>query len=376
MLPDLTLPLIELILLIVFALTLLVQLFYYWFFYSRLAFLRTKPGNETHEPVSVVISSYNDAHKLKRNLPAVLNQDYPDYEVIVVNDGSDDDTEETVMSFAEKYPHLKLVNITQSVIFFRSKKFPLSVGIKSAKNEILLLTDADCQPVSNQWIRQMQAAYTDRTDIVLGFGPYKNTGGLLNLLIRYDAFQIAIQYFSLALARLPYMGVGRNLSYRKSLFYKQKGFISHYNIPSGDDDLFIKSAASKTNTLIQIHPDAVVLSEPKQTYGSWFKQKRRHFSTGQYYKPSRKFLLGLQSAGGVLYYATLAALLAMQIYWPFVLGAHGFRLINRMLLLGYCSKKLSQKSLFLFSPVLEPFFTFLNPMLYLSGIFVKSRKWK
>lgn len=376
MLPDLPLPVLSLILLIVFASALLIQLFYYWFFYSRLAFFRAKPGSEKLEPVSVVIAAYNDAHKLKRNLLSILTQDYPDYEVIVVNDRSDDDTKETVLSFAETYPHLKLVNVTQSVIFFRSKKFPLSVGIKSAKNEILLLTDADCHPVSNQWIRQMQASYTDRTEIVLGYGPYEKTGGLLNLLIRYDAYQIAIQYFSFALAKLPYMGVGRNLSYRKSLFYRQKGFISHYNIPSGDDDLFIKSAATKTNTHIQIHPDSVVFSESKKTFGSWFKQKRRHFSTGKYYKPSRRFLLGLQAVSNIFYYASLASLLALQIYWPIVLGAHGFRLLNRMLLYGYCSKKLSQKKLFLFSPLLEPFFTLFNPILFLSGVFVKSRKWK
>jgi poly-beta-1,6-N-acetyl-D-glucosamine synthase len=364
------------IFLAIFALAFLIQLIHYWTFYSRLAFYKPAPGNKGFEPVSVVIAAHNEAYNLEKNLPVILEQDYPDFEVVVVNDGSHDETENVLRLLAQRYPHLKVVNVTQSVTFFRSKKFPLSVGIKSAKHEILLLTDADCRPATNQWIRQMQSGYQSDTEIVLGYGPYEKHPGLLNMLIRYDTFQIAVQYFSFALAGRPYMGVGRNLSYKRSLFYRHKGFINHYHISSGDDDLFINTAATKTNTRVQIQAGSHVFSEPKKTLKSWITQKRRHFTTGKLYKPSNKYLLGSQALSAVLYYTSFIYLLAVQIYWPVVLGVHGIRLISRMLLYASCAKKLRERKLYLLSPIFDPFFTFFNPMLVLSGMVFKSRKWK
>lgn len=364
------------IVLCIFALAFLVQFFYYWFFFSRLAFVKRRPGTEGFEPVSVVVSAHNEAYKLEKNLPLILEQDYPDFEVIVVNDGSHDETDAVLTLLAHKYTHLKVVNVTQSVIFFRSKKFPLSVGIKSAKNEILLLTDADCWPVSNQWIRRMQACYDKDAEIVLGYGPYEKLPGLLNLFIRYDTFQIALQYFSFALSGRSYMGVGRNLSYKKSLFFKHKGFINHYHISSGDDDLFINAAATRINARIQLNPDSYVFSEPKKTLKSWITQKRRHFTTGRYYKPKYRNLLGIQALSAVVYYASLIYLLAIQFYWPFVLGVHGLRLISRLMLYGYGAKKLNERNLYLLSPIFDPFFTFFNPLLAFISLIFKSKKWK
>jgi glycosyltransferase involved in cell wall biosynthesis len=364
-----------LIVLISFALIFIIQLFYYWFFYSRLAFFKAKSAEVSYEPVSVVIAAHNEAWNLEQNLPSILEQDYHDFEVIVVNDRSDDESDEVLSRLKEKYSHLNVVNVKQSVVFYKGKKFPLSVGIKSAKNELLLLTDADCRPATNQWIKKMLTAYTPETEIVLGYGPYEKRKGLLNLLIRYDAFQIAIQYFSFALAGLPYMGVGRNLSYKKSLFYRHKGFINHYNIPSGDDDLFINAAATRTNTTIARDPDAHVFSSPKTNLSSWIRQKRRHFTTGRFYKPFKKRLLGMLAISGVLYYPLFLLLIVTQYYWWYVLGAHVLRLVSRILLFGFSAKKLSESKLYLFSPLFDPFFTFFNPLLVLSSLVFKPRKW-
>ena len=364
------------IILVIFVLGFFIQLFYYWYFYSQLAFYKPKPGAVAAKPVSVVIAAHNEAYNLEKNLPSILEQDYPDFEVIVVNDGSHDETEEVLSLLVQKYPKLKVVNVKQSVVFFRSKKFPLSVGIKSAKNEILLLTDADCRPVSRQWINQMQSAYHNNTEIVLGYGPYEKLSGLLNLMIRYDTFHTAVQYLSFALSGRPYMGVGRNLSYKKTLFYEHKGFINHYHINSGDDDLFINAAATSRNTGIQINPECHVFSDPKTSFRSWFTQKRRHFTTGKFYKASNKYLLGGQALSAVAYYFAFAWLLLTLFHWPVVLALHGIRLASRMLLFAPGAKKLSERKLYLISPLLDPVFTFLNPLLVLSGMVFKSKKWK
>ena len=295
---------------IVFVSAFVVQMLYYWGVFSRLAFYRKKASDKSlYRPVSVVISAKNEFLNLQQNLPLILEQEYPDFEVVIVNDCSDDDTDYLLRDLVKRYDKLKVVNITNNVNFFTGKKFPLSMGIKSAKNEFLLLTDADCRPNSKNWIHEMQSNYTDKTSIVLGYGAYEKKKGFLNKLIRYDSLRIAIEYFSLALSGFPYMGVGRNLSYTKKLFFENKGFTSHYRIKSGDDDLFINQAATSNNTRIEISTDSHTISEPKTNLNDWIKQKKRHLTTGKYYKTKHKFILGLFALSQLLFISGLIVLL-------------------------------------------------------------------
>ena len=213
---------------------------------------------------------------LRKYIHVVLEQVYPDFEVIVVNDCSWDESGIYLEELQNKYKHLKIVTIKEQEKYRHAKKFALTLGIKSAKNDILLFTDADCMPASSTWIRDMHAHFNSGTEIVLGYGSYRKEKGFLNKMIRFDTFFIALQYFSFALTGMPYMGVGRNLSYRKSLFFGTKGFARHYHLLSGDDDLFVNENATDKNTEIEIQPDSFTYSDPKKTFGEWFRQKARH----------------------------------------------------------------------------------------------------
>jgi len=369
----------ELTLLTSFALVTLVQLAYYWILFVRLAFYKPKqkPTGDNLPPVSVVIAARNEYYNLHDNLSAVLEQDYPDYEVVVVNHASDDDTDLLLMEFRNKYPHLKIVTIQQDLNFFKGKKFPLSIGIREAKNDVLLLTDADCKPVSKNWIRQMASHYDSiKTQVVLGYGPYEKKKGLLNLIIRYDTFIVAMQYLSFALARKPYMGVGRNLSYRKSLFLQHKGFISHYGISSGDDDLFISEIATKRNSEVELNPDSFVYSKPKTSFNDWWKQKQRHLSTSKAYKPAIKFLLGLFGLSQFLFYALFVALLALKIDWRIILGIFLLRFLTQVVVHKKITSRLQEKWLCLFSLVWEWIYILFMPLLAMAGWFTKQSKWK
>ena len=237
----------EIIVLSIFCFCLLVQLFYYFFIYFRFIFYRDRSKRKTNEPVSVVICAQNEELNLKKFLPSVLNQNYPEYEVIVVDDCSTDNTADVLSEFKLKYKNLRVTFINKDDKFSHGKKLALTVGIKGAKHEWLLLTDADCEPVNENWIKTMSQNFTKDTSVVLGYGGYFRKRSILNNLIRFDALFIALQYFSLALKGKPYMGVGRNLAYRQSLFFKNKGFASHYQLLSGDDDLFINEVANKKN---------------------------------------------------------------------------------------------------------------------------------
>ncbi|MDP3464040.1 MAG: glycosyltransferase [Bacteroidales bacterium] len=376
---------IELNYLIIIALSLstlglLLQMGIYWGLFSRLAWYKAPEipsGTALLPPVSVVICAHNERHNLEKYLPDILSQDYDDFEVVVVNDCSDDETEELLTELSRLNPALKIVHLRQSLNFFRSKKFPLSMGIKSAKNEILLLTDADCSPLGKRWITEMvQGFQKNSTEVVLGYGPYKKKNGLLNLLIRFDTLHIAMQYLSFALIGRPYMGVGRNLSYHKSLFLRNKGFTAHYNIPSGDDDLFISQVASKKNTNIVINKDARMYSMPKQSFSSWITQKRRHLSTSPYYHFMTKFALGSIIISQWIFYAGIIVMLFTALPWWLAVSFFMVRLITQMIVTKACAAQLGENKLWLFTPVGDLFFMLFNPALVLTNLIAKPYKWK
>ncbi len=336
----------QLLLFVLLCVVAFIQLFYYLFFFGRLAFYKTgiKDSSQTHA-VSVVVCARDEAENLANNLPGILVQNYKTtHEVVVVNDNSFDESRYILEQFKKEFKQMNVVELTQEAKMIPGKKFPLSIGIKSAKHEVLLLTDADCVPASENWIESMQNAYDEQTEIVLGYGPFHKKKGVLNKLVRWETFHTALQYLSYALAGIPYMGVGRNLSYKKIVFFRHKGFSAHNHLPGGDDDLFINAAASRTNTKINIDPESFTLSNPANSWQQWLQQKRRHYTTSKYYRPLHKFLLALYAIVNFIFYPlVLASILFYD--WKLGLLVLAIKLLVQGIVYGRAMKKLGEKDL-------------------------------
>ncbi len=279
------------ILLFVFLAAIVVQLAYLIVF--LIAFRRKSPaGEEARVPVSVIVCAHDEAENLRELIPALLDQDYPDFEVIIVNDRSNDSTFDLMLQESKKDPRVRMVNVKEVPQRVNGKKYGLTLGIKAASHEWILLTDADCRPNSRRWIRSMSRYFDEDTQFVLGFSPYRAKAGLLNLFIRFETMLTAIQYFSFGWLGNPYMGVGRNLAYRKSKFLEEKGFNNFLHVTGGDDDLFVNQHATGSNTRLAIDADSQVTSIPKDTWGAFFTQKIRHLSVGRLYRFGDRLLLG------------------------------------------------------------------------------------
>ncbi|MBM3441178.1 MAG: glycosyltransferase [Bacteroidetes bacterium] len=365
-------------LLIGFGAVVAIQLFYYLFFFSRLAFHRPTPRSDAAGlPVSVVICTRDEVRNLRQRLPSVLEQSYEaPHEVLVVNDNSMDDTAYLLDALQLQYPLLKSVNLHQEAKHIPGKKFPLAIGIKSARHELVLLTDADCSPSSPHWLQHMQSAYaSDNIEIVLGYGGYERRPGLLNRIIRFETFHSALQYLSYALAGIPYMGVGRNLSYRRDLFFRHKGFSAHNQLPGGDDDLFINLAAHAQNTAIMIDREALTHSEPKATFRDWKEQKRRHYSTGRHYHAKHQFLLGLYAVSHVLLYPLFFACL-LRADPQMALGIFGLRLLLQGLIFYKVMRRLEEGDLWPWYWLLD-LWQWLYYLIFIRAPWMKPRPgWK
>jgi glycosyltransferase involved in cell wall biosynthesis len=353
--------------------SLIIVVGYSIYFFSKLTFYKSKESL-FNKPISIIICAKNEAENLRNFLPKVLGQDFPEFEVIVVNDQSSDGTAVLLRELEKQYPNLVVVTIDEHIKHWPGKKFALTLGIKTAKYEHLLLTDADCLPSSSNWAKQMSSNF-NTSDIVLGFGGYEKRKGLLNKIIRFDTFNVAQQYLSYALAKQTYMGVGRNMAYKKSLFFDNKGFAKHLHIPSGDDDLFIQEVATDNNVSIEIATDSHTTSSVIEKWGEWVYQKRRHITTAPLYKIKFKALLAFYPYAQFCFWTAIILLFIFK--FPIAITA---TLLGSKLLVSYLvnykpMKQLNSLDLYWIHPVYEIVYLVIQGIFVLLNLVNKPKKW-
>jgi len=358
-----------------FFLATLVQIAYWAFGLSGLVRYRPpETANPDQTGVSIIICARNEAENLKKNLGRILNQNYRSFEVLVVDDHSFDKTAQVVLEFQKTHPILHLLSMEEDNA--SGKKAALSKGIEHSRFETILLTDADCAPASQNWLNKMQSLLQGDIQIGIGYGPYTIHQGLLNAFIRFETSYSAIQYLSFAIYGFPYMAVGRNLIYRKSLFFQQGGFRSHAHVLSGDDDLFVNGAANAQNTAVTIHPDTFVFSEPKRTWRGYYNQKSRHLTTGRHYRLRHRIALGGLSASHALHYVGAIALLTCGAFAPVVFFTWLARMGVVLFVYGKSLRKLQDPGLLIWVPLLDAVYVLYYFLLAPALIAGNGKQWK
>ena len=352
-----------------------IQLMYCIFIYGRLAFYKKKKCASTLPPISIIIAARNEADNIYENLPALLDQNYPNFEVIVVVNQSTDESKHILQAYQQQYSNLRYTLVEKERHLRAGKKLSLSIGVKSAKNEHLVLTDADCKPSSRNWLLEISEQFSEQKQIVLGYGPYLKEKGFLNKLIRFDTAWIAVNYMSFALAKVPYMGVGRNLAYTKQVFESTNGFKSHYAIPSGDDDLFIQEAAKKKNYTISTHPDGFMYSEAEKNWESWVLQKSRHHTTSSRYQFIKKALLGIYPLSLLFVYSFFVILMVSENFRWLTLAIMVFLIGIKWLIQGRCFYKLNERSFIGLFVLTDLFYSILTPILYYTSDNKRTNRW-
>lgn len=360
---------------IIFAAAAAIQVIYTVCFLIAL-YSKEKGSKTASVPISVIVCAHDEEQNLRQLLPLLIAQDYPLFEIIIVNDRSNDDTYDYLLEETKKHSHLRMVNITSKPNHINGKKYAITLGIRAAKHDWILLTDADCRPNSLQWIKSMSESCGDDKEIVLGYSPYLKQGGLLNLFIRYETLFTAIQYLSFAWLGNPYMGVGRNLAYRKSLFLKNKGFDGFSEITGGDDDLFVNRYATKANVAVVVGEHALVNSIPKPTWKKFFNQKIRHLSVGKYYRLKHKFLLGIFTGTLIISWFIGLYLLFNPNWFSWVSSVLIFRTVLLSLVFYKGADRFGSKFEFWAVPILD----FLFVIYYLStapiALMTKKLQWR
>jgi cellulose synthase/poly-beta-1,6-N-acetylglucosamine synthase-like glycosyltransferase len=356
------------------ALLLLIQLIYWTIFYIGLS-KTIQPGQAIGVPISVIVCAHDEEQNLRELLPLLLKQNHHEFEVIIVNDRSNDGTYDFLLEETRMDARLKMVNVNFKPEHMNGKKYGLTLGIKAAKYDCILLTDADCRPASADWIRQMAGGFSDSVDIVLGYSPYITQAGWLNTFIRFETITTAVQYFSLTLMGNPYMGVGRNLAYRKKVFLDNKGFNGHIGVTGGDDDLFVNQHADTRKVFVVLGEKATVFSKPKKTWSEFFTQKIRHLAVGKHYKLKHKILLGPFTLSWTLLWPVVACSL-FTIYREWILAGIFIRWGSQVLTVSTFGKKSGEKFEVWKIPFLDFIFGFYYLVAGFKALVSKRIPWK
>lgn len=364
------------ILLLALCIVLFIQLVYYWGIFSRFSFAKPIVNGEYTLPVSVLICAKNEAENLEKNLPYILEQEYQNFQIVLINDASIDNTLKVMESFAHRDSRIKIVDVRNNEAFWGKKKYALTLGIKSAKNDLLIFTDADCRPAGKHWLKQMVGSFSNTQTIVLGFGGYQTIKhSLLNQLIRFETVLTAIQYFSYAISGMPYMGVGRNMAYHRDEFFRVRGFMSHMHIRSGEDDLFINEAANKDNIAINFNKESFTYSTPRP-HGKVGYFKSKAVSTANYYKPKHKLILALFYFSQLAFWFLSILLFILQYNWIVITALIGIKLFTLYIVLGYGAKKLGESKLIWLLPFYEIILVCFQLLIFIRNRFSKQVNWK
>ena len=326
---------------------------------------------QTIPKISLVVCAHNEKSNLLELVSILLNQSYSNYEILVILDRCNDGSQESIDPF--KSEQLSILAIDEPPENFHPKKFGITEAIKAANGEWILLTDADCRPAKN-WIAEMSTGMHQSTNVVIGLSPYRKASGLLNELIQYESFQTAFQFAgALALDR-PYMGLGRNLAYRKSGFNEIGGFGFHRQIMGGDDDLLVQALFKKENYKLILSEESRVESIPKTDWSAYFRQKTRHFSVGKFYPIGVRKRETMRWIFHLFFW--ILSFISMYINLAFGLSILILTLLVKGLSINIAAQRIGKR----FNPVWLPFvdllYVVILPLISLKSLLSKNIAWK
>lgn len=349
----------------------------YWLLFAGLILRHKNPFSESVQlpGVSIIVCAYNELENLKKLLPALYSQNHPDYEIVVVNDRSTDGTYEYLLDQSTQNEKLKLVHIDRTPAHVNAKKYALTLGIKVAKHEQLVFTDADCQPATGEWVSKLASGFNAKNQFVLGYSQFRAEPGFVNSFSRFETQMTGMLCHSFALAGNPYMGVGRNLGYKKSMFLQNNGFNQFQQVVGGDDDLLVNQYANKSNTEVCLGQDALVWSYSKDTIFDYFRQKLRHISVSKYYKRKDKLLLGMYSTSHLLFWIAFVILAASMYFPEIVFGVLIIRLILNSLIVNSISKKFGERIVIWTVPMMDFLYSVYLLIMGFAALSTKKVRW-
>lgn len=290
-----------------------IQVYYYLIVYGRISLFRNSRRKKilnAEPPLSVIVPIFSEDYSYLDRLPQLLAQQYSaTFEVVLVYVGRDTDYYEELTRQRLLYPNLSVTKIEFNPRFPISVKMALNVGIKSARNEHIIITTTSAIPASEQWLAMMGKGFM-RGNIVLGYTAIEPTEGIKNYLMRMSRFQTSLYWLAAAVNRQTFKGSRHNFGFTKSIYFGAKGF-THLNMNIGEEDLFIQRIAKRNNVSVALIPKATMIEHPWGGLKWWISELRHYGSAYNLYPIGVRNRIEWDLGSQVLLFISLLAMIIL-----------------------------------------------------------------
>lgn len=275
---------------------------------------------DNNEPISVVILAHNNAEALDLHLPAILTQDYEfGFEVIVVSEQGDLATEAVVSHYSNS-PRLRSTFVPAHSLFMSKQKLSVSLGVKAAKNEWVILLDAECTPQTDTWLKAIARNFGENTDMVIGYSNYASTA---KPFYRFVRLHTMCYLMNQARRGTAYRTNGTNIAFRKSMFVNGDGYRGNLQYRNGEYDFVVNKYAKQGNTLVETSYEGSV-REDAPTKKGWIDKNMYYMHIRHYMRTPFPYRL-----------LTFADSFAMHFNYILAIGACAFSAVtHRWILLA------------------------------------------
>ena len=349
----------------------------YLFFFLLFSFSKEKQINNSKEklPVSVILYTKNNEQIIEESFSKLINQTYPNFEVVIIDNASSDETPTILEELAVKFSNLKIVTVENNEAFWSNKKYALTLGVKAATHEHIIFTEVDSTPVSNNWLNSMAQKFSEEKEIIIGYTKYENKRfSFFGLLVRFEHLLHHILAFTNNKFGSAFNASEKNFGYTKSSFFKAKGYINHLKIQASHSDLFLKDATTKSNTTYTVKPTSFMVKSLPDSFSEWFNNLQLKSFNKKYYKAKHQLIINLFSFSRVLFYplAIILAILNWKLIIPFIASYY----VLFYLVVGKSAQKLKERQLIYFLPIIDIFIVCIQFSIFITNRISKPTVWK
>ena len=304
----------EMVLLAAYAGVFIIQMYFLLGVYLKLAWHKKENFNPAPHQVTIMLSLRNEEERIREMMTKFTELPFEDYQVMVINEVSEDNTLEILNVLAETNPRIKVTSLSQETRFM--EKQAINIGLKGAQSPWIVQLPPTTGSISQEWLTKLTGLLDKDTDAVIGYTNVERNKGFRNLLCRMERFHQFMLSGSWILAGMPFVFSENNVLFNKSMYFDTLGFRQKLNRNFANLELIFNENFKPNRIKVSTHADLSVREQVEDDRGDHLKLIKKAVQIRKTLNWSKKFTLFLDDFTKIaLTGLTISLLIILTEYW-------------------------------------------------------------